>query len=54
MCSYSFQDLYRKLLEAESEGILDDIDMFEVEKLIFSYGTTMKPANELRYNSSTI
>ena len=29
-----FQDLYRVLLEAESEGILDDVDMTEVEKLI--------------------
>ena len=31
---YFFQDLYRKLLEAESEGILDNVDMLEVEKLI--------------------
>ena len=29
-----FQDLYRKLLEAESDGILHDVDMLEVEKLI--------------------
>ena len=32
--SFSFQDLYRVLLEAESEGILDDVDMAKVEKLI--------------------
>ena len=32
--SFFFQDLYRKLLEAESEGILDDVDMLKVEKLI--------------------
>ena len=32
--SFLFQDLYRKLLEAESEGILDDVDMLGVEKLI--------------------
>ena len=30
------QDLYRVLLEAESEGILDDTNMFEVEKLILN------------------
>ena len=30
----SFQDLYRVLLEAESEVILDDVDMTQVEKLI--------------------
>ena len=29
-----FQDLYRVLLEAESEGVLDDVDMTKVEKLI--------------------
>ena len=29
-----FQDLYRKLLEAESEGILEDADMTKVERLI--------------------
>ena len=31
---FTLQDLYRKLLEAESEGILDDVDMTKVEKLI--------------------
>ena len=30
----NFQDLYRILLKAESEGILDDVDMTQVEKLI--------------------
>ena len=30
----SFQDLYRKLLQAESDGILEDVNMLEVEKLI--------------------
>ena len=29
-----FQDLYRVLLEAESAGIMDDVDMTQVEKLI--------------------
>ena len=29
-----FQDFYQKLLEAESEGILEDVDMTGVEKLI--------------------
>ena len=31
---FSLQDLYRILLKAESEGILYDVDMAEVEKLI--------------------
>ena len=31
-----FQDLYRVLLEAESEGILEDVDMTKVEKLILN------------------
>ena len=30
----SFQDLYGALLEAESDELLTDINMFEVEKLI--------------------
>ena len=29
-----FQDLYRVLLEADSEGILDDVDLEKVEELI--------------------
>ena len=33
-----FQDLYRALLEAESEGILDDVNMTEVERLILDSG----------------
>ena len=33
-CLFSFQDLYRILLEAESEGILTGVDMAEVEKFI--------------------
>ena len=40
MCLYLpilFQDLYRILLEAELEGILEDVDMFEVEKLLFDH-----------------
>ena len=32
--SLSFQDLYRYLLDAESKGILDDVDMTQVERLI--------------------
>ena len=31
ICSCLFQDLYRVLLEAESEGTLDDVDMVKVE-----------------------
>ena len=31
-----FQDLYRILLEAKSEGILDDVDMLEAEQLILN------------------
>ena len=30
----SFQDLYRVLLEAESDGILKDVDLDKVEDLI--------------------
>ena len=32
--SFCFQELYRTLLKAESDGILDGIDMTKVEKLI--------------------
>ena len=39
---YNFQDFYRKLLEAESEGNLDDVDMLEVEKWIFNHEAEMK------------
>ena len=31
-----FQDLYRVLLEAESAGIMDDVDMTKVEELILN------------------
>ena len=31
---FSFQDLYRILLEVESKGTLDDVNMTRVEKLI--------------------
>ena len=34
MFLWSFQDLYRVLLEAEIDGILEDVDMAKVEKLI--------------------
>ena len=40
--SLSFQDLYRILLEAESEGILEDVDMTKVEKLILDPKAEMK------------
>ena len=33
---FLFQDLYRALLEAESEGNLDDVDMLEVERQILN------------------
>ena len=38
-----FQDLYRNLLEAESEGILDDVDMAEVEKFILDPKSAKRP-----------
>ena len=31
---FLFQDLYRVLLTAESEGILDDVNMTQVKKLL--------------------
>ena len=34
--------MYRKLLEAESDGILGDVDMVEVEKLILDPKVEMK------------
>ena len=34
--------MYRILLEAESEGILDDVDMMEVEKLILDPKTELE------------
>ena len=40
--SLSFQDLYRILLEVESEGILEDVDMTKVEKLILDPKAEMK------------
>ena len=43
-----FQDLYRVLLEAESEGILDDVDMTKVEKLILDPKAEMKPLGRSR------
>ena len=39
---FPFQDLYRALLEAESEAILYDVNMTEVEKLIFE----LKPGDQ--------
>ena len=45
---FSFQDLYRVLLEAESEGILDNVDMTQVEKLILDPKTEMKSVKHLR------
>ena len=39
---YNFQDFYRKLLEAETEGNLDDVDMLEVEKWIFNHEAEVK------------
>ena len=32
--NFMFQEFFRILLEAQSEGILDDTDMAEVERLI--------------------
>ena len=46
--SLSFQDLYRILLEAESEGILEDVDMMEVEKLILDPKAEMKSVGRQR------
>ena len=45
---FSFQDLYRKLLEAESEGILDDVDMAKVEKMILDPKAEMKSVEHPR------
>ena len=39
---FSLQDLYRILLEAESEGILGDVDMTQVEKLILDPKTELE------------
>ena len=39
---YYFQDLYRVLLVTESEGILDDVNIAQVEKMIL----TPEPENK--------
>ena len=44
---FSFQDLYRILLEAESEGILGDVKMAEVEKLILNPDSEKKSRTPL-------
>ena len=45
-CYVSFQDFYRVLLEAESDGILKEVDMIQVEKLI------LDPNRDKRYGVS--
>ena len=46
----SFQDLYRILLEADSEGMLLEVDMLGVEKLILNPGTELRTGdgNEMK------
>ena len=52
ICSCLLKDLYRILLTAESEGILDDVDMTRVEKLILDpkseLGSVERPSDVKR------
>ena len=45
----SFQDLYRVLLEAESAGIMDDVDMTQVEKQILEPKTDKKDSAQCEF-----
>ena len=54
-CCYSiqnlfinFQDLYRILLEADSERMLEDVDMVKVEKLLLTSKAEAQTENRLK------